>query len=81
MCDANQKRRNIPKYQRLGLVQALRFSLGMGLLLRNSRLNPDRLNLTFHRIYEELLGFFFFFFMKGRSSSEHMDFNKAQSVL
>lgn len=51
-------------------------------LLHNTRLRPDRLNLTFHRIYEELLTSFFFFpfNMKSRSSSGCMGFNEALSV-
>lgn len=52
------RRDRIAQIAMLRLVQALRLALGMGLLLHNSRLNSDCLNLTFHCIYEELLTFY-----------------------
>lgn len=61
-CDANQKRQNIPKHQRSGLGRHYVLLWVWAPLLHNTRLRPDRLNLTFHRIYGELLTSFFFFF-------------------
>lgn len=80
--DANQKRQNIPKHQRSGLGRHYVLLWVWAPLLHNTRLRPDRLNLTFHRIYGELLtSFSFFFYMKSRSSSSGcMGFNEALSV-